>query len=356
MKHFIPLAIILMTNGANASDYLSDGFGLVPAKSVSQQRAAWSGLITGPDGATERAPENAENVLIFVGPKSLVAGADDGHAVSLNFDRHGNLVADGLSVDFRVGSTQMTDPATLNGIGDVLFRPEPTAGSFVAGATLQNRQSLRATYRVTADMNSLILQNRPVERELTFETFVSLSTETLTDKYGNIADDGIGAAMTITHSDGAYTLLSSVVSDGRANSKLLTRDIPKDGRLSTTLGPTQSKEMHLSVKPVGELAPARVTLKAVPKINAVALQAGPFLTSEGHLLNDGAGVSVTIQAASGASATSHGWLLDGQFETVLTLDPQDGPFDVQITTPLGINDTRLVLQPAAIGISQQGAE
>ncbi|SMX31108.1 hypothetical protein [Actibacterium lipolyticum] len=356
MKLLSPIALVLLANNAHAGDFVSDGFGLVPATAISEQRAAWAGLIVRPDGEIQQPPEDAETVLIFVGPKSLVAGVDDGHAVTLNFDRHGNFVADDLPVDFRLGPQRVTDPETRYGIGDVLFRPDPSAGVFLTGATIQERQSARATYRVTADLESIKLQNQPVEGQLSFETFATLSTAPLTDKFGNVANDGVSAKMTITHGDGAFTVLTPVVSDGSAQSKLLTRDIPDGGAMTTTLGLVASAATDLPVQPLGDLVPAELRLWAIPEIEAVAFRAGPILTDAGHLLNDGASVKVTVQGASGASATADGWLLDGTFQTFLTLDPKDGPFEVEFSTPLGTYHKRQSLRAAPGGMALEGAE
>ena len=73
-----------------AESYVSDGFGIVPAEALSDERAAWAGLRIGDKADVVPAGEPA-SILLFVGPKALVAGKDEGHAVALVFDAQGNL-------------------------------------------------------------------------------------------------------------------------------------------------------------------------------------------------------------------------------------------------------------------------
>ncbi len=72
-----------------AQDHASDAFGIVPLSELSEVRAAWSGLRTGADTGVQP-PEPAEKILFLLGPKSLVAGKEQGHAVALILDRRGN--------------------------------------------------------------------------------------------------------------------------------------------------------------------------------------------------------------------------------------------------------------------------
>ena len=84
--------MILAASPLRAQGTVSDAFGILPAAALSPERAAWAGLRSG-DAPQTVAPAPADTVLLFIGPKSLVAGAEDGHAVALAVDRHGNLAA-----------------------------------------------------------------------------------------------------------------------------------------------------------------------------------------------------------------------------------------------------------------------
>lgn len=340
MKACLTAALICLATGARAEGFVSDGFGLVPADALSPERAAWAGLRSGPGSRAVVAPQRPETVLIFVGPKSLVAGRDDGQAVALVLDTDGNLVRDGIPADFSLGDKRMNDPATRHGIAEVRFRPEPVAGQFAAGARVEGRQSTRAGFRVAADLSSVVPEMAAPEAPLEPETVTSLATDRLADRFGNVVEDGAGATMHLTHADGSVTVLTPVVLDGRAEADILTRDLPGGGSLAAMLGAAVSRAVPVGFGPLGSVAPSLVDVRTVPEIGAVSLRVGPVLTDAGYLLNDGAPVRVEVVGTSGKGVAAEGWILDGYFEALLHLDAAEGPFTVTLTTALGTETLR----------------
>jgi hypothetical protein len=102
-----------------------------------------------------------------------------------------------------------------------------------------------------------------------------------------------------------------------------------------SIGPETSEARDFSIVPYGQSDTATLTLWRVPEIGGLGLEIGPFETESGHLLPDGAPVSVVIQSASGRTSNTQGWLQDGKFSTTFAIDAADGPFDIQYSTTLG---------------------
>jgi hypothetical protein len=329
------LVLLLIAPHAAAQGYVTDGFGILPTEALGPERAAWSGLRTGPRGADLFAPEAPDTVLFFLGPKSLTAGADDGHAVALGLDRHGNLVANGTEAAFALGPQRSDGFETRAGIAHSLFRPAPAAGTQLGGASLGARQSARATFRVTADLSDIAPQMRAHSDDIVMETITTLGSAPLSDRFGNPAEDGVSTTITLDHGDSS-TLVTALVTDGRATARLLTRDMPQTVSATMTLGRAVSAPaMNLTVQPMRLMADIPAMLRPLPDIAALQLSVGPVQTDAGYLLNDGAEISVTLEAVSGVQATVTGWLRDGHFDALVPLDPQAGPFHLTITTASG---------------------
>lgn len=326
MIYRLLISLLLIASPAQAQEVLTDAFGIVPASDISETRAGWSDIR--PTG------ETAVTILTFVGPKSLTAGHEEGHAMALLFDRAGNLVRDGEAVQFRIaGETQTTQ--TTDGIADVYFVPAPVAGEFEVGISSGGSQSARAIYRVTADLDSLNPNVVAPSGDLKLETFAEFQTEALVDQFGNAAPSGSGAQIVLTHPDGRFSLTTPNVRNGMLNSNILVRDVTKGGALRASVAGQKSSETAVAVAPMQLAAPTGIRLRAIHSIKAVALAAGPVLTDAGHVLNDGAEVTVSVRGGSGRQITQTGWLRDGFFDTVLAIEPSDLPFEVTFTTILG---------------------
>lgn len=322
-----------------AGETVSDAFGILPEDALSPERAVWAGLRTG-IAPSDVAPEETDAILVFVGPKALVAGKDEGHAVALVLDRHGNLAADGLPVDFVVGEVGMTDPSTRYGIGDVLFTPDPIAGTHAAGAHAGKRQSPRALFRVTADLGSATSSFVDVP-PAPFESVTTLRTNDITDRFGNPVESGAVMPLLLRHEDGDYSSATAVVIDGRAEADVLVRNMESGGPVEVTLAGRSLQGTALDLKPIARANTTEVVVWQIPDLDALGLRIGPIMTGVGHMLTDGAPVSVTATTASGDKANAEGWVQDGYFETMLPLPAASESVEVAFETPIGPETRRV---------------
>lgn len=329
---------LLLAAPAAAEPLVADAFGLVPANALTPDRTAWAGHRLRGHAAETVRPEPPDTIAIFVGPKSLVAGKDIGHAVALATDRHGNLAVDGLAGRFTLGES-LRSASTRHGIADIRFRPSTRAGIYIAGAEILGRQSPRATFRVTADLASLGSATVTPPSPATRETVVTLVTAPLADRFGNPAEDGTAATLTLTEPGGA-SFLPAPVLDAQARARLLIRDM-EGGTVTATIANIGTTGETLDLAPLTYGGPVEAQLWPVAEIGALGLRIGPITTTAGHLLNDGAPISVVLTDRNGLSRRAEGWLRDGMFEANLPLDPAAGPFALRISTALGAVNTSL---------------
>ena len=325
---------------------LADAFGLVPRSILSEERAAWAGVRLSNAAAEIVPPEAPETVSIFIGPKSLVAGADRGHAVALVVDRHGNLAEDGLTARFMLGGESF-ETATRDGVADVLFEPSTTAATYVAGAEVAGRQSTRASYRVTADLASLGPARVLPEAEAPSETVLDLTSDSLADRYGNRAEDGTLATILVAGADEA-TMIAAPVRDARVRGDLLLRDT-RGGRITATIANRTDAGGAVRLAPAGYAGPVEVALWPLPEIGALGMRVGPVVTTDGYLLTDGAPVEVAV-TAPGVTLRVEGWLRDGAFQSVLPVDAASGPFNVKVLTALGLQVSAVEPRPLELRV------
>lgn len=326
----IPLAWIaamLLCPAAWATDMHSDAFGILPARELSDARASWA--------EADQRPTRVDNIYFFVGAKSLVAGQDIGHAVALLIDAAGNLVQDGSRAGFTLGRDRMI-AETRRGVADILYQPPTEAGEYVAGVSSGATQSSRATFRVTADLRSVSPSVAPQDAPARIEAFTAFASQDLTDQFGNTPPSGLGAQVVVQHQDGSFSISTPVIRDGRAGANLLMRDIAAAGQTQLSLLESRSGSTEFAIQNNHLAAPTQVQIWEVPEIQAIGVEAGPVLSSEGHALTDGAPIRLDIRDASGVSYTRMGWIRDGRFRTVVPLTAANAPFEVRVETPLDI--------------------
>ena len=324
------LALLLTAQMASAQDVTTDAFGILPTMQLGE-RANWAGLRQSPNGGgTLHEATSTDAVILFVGPKSIVAGIEPGHAVALGLDVFGNMVGR-AQTDFNLGFGQTFSVETHDGIADVLFTPPPQAGVFLAGAEIDGVQSARADYRVTAHLATVQPQFANVAANVLPETFGEIATTQLADAYGNIVDDGVGLSFILIDDTGATTFIPSVVSDSVASSVLLARGLsgPITGQL--TLAGSATDDLSFEVDEMVLVDVGTFAIWAEPAIDAVQIRLGPLATSNGYLVPDGTAGLVEVTAVSGARLSAQGWVLDGYLSFVLMLSPNAGPFEVSLT-------------------------
>ncbi|MDE9450234.1 hypothetical protein J3R80_07090 [Aliiroseovarius sp. Z3] len=346
------LAILLSVFAApaTAQDHVSDAFGILPAEALSTDRAAWAGLRDGGTFVMTKAG-GAHGLLIFVGPKALVAGRDDGHAVALAFDAFGNLVQ-GARAGFSLEANGLIGADVRDGIADVLFWPEPVAGTFAAGVSIGDLQSPRALYLVTADLASVVPAIEPAAN-LEAETVSTFSSAELRDRYGNPVEDGTGTTLLLTHDDGSTTLLSAPVRETRAEATVLVRDVAAGGALDLTIA-TASASAEVGLDAFTGASQPDILVWSMDDIGAIGLRIGPLTTGSGYLLTDGALVEVAV-TAGGETVAALGWVQDGYFETILRRPSGVASLEVAFTTALG-SEQRVVTVRDTAPATIRGAE
>ena len=320
-----------VASSASAETYVADAFGILPTTAVSEDRAAWAGL-QNHDGPVLVEPDESDSVLVFVGPKALVAGQDRAHAVALSFDRHGNLVQNESAV-FSIETGAQLSARVTDGIADVQFMPEPTAGDYASGATVGGVQSARAIYRVTADLSS-VSPTPDGAPTLRAEMFTTLSSTALQDKFGNPVEDGIGTTLLLSHENGETSLLSAPVREAKAEAILLARDLEAEGTLLLNLA-SASGTGSFDFRPVEAQTSPRLQLWEVPEIDAIGVRLGPVMTTAGHLLTDGAAVEIILSDDAGTRVEASGWLQDGYFEAIVHRPSEAERLMVTFDTPIG---------------------
>ena len=314
-----------------ADEHVSDAFGILPVEALSTDRAAWSGLRSGAETLVTD-PDKSDVVLIFVGPKALVAGRDDGHAVALAFDTFGNLVQ-GARASFSLETNGLIGADVRDGIANILFQPAPVAGTFAAGVSIGNLQSPRALYLVTADLASVVPAMEPAPG-LEAEKISTFSSAELRDRYGNPVEDGTGTTLTLTHDDGSTTLLFAPVREARSETTMLVRDIGAGGSLRLELA-TAGVSTEVGFEALKGASPTNALVWAMDEIGSIGVRIGPVTTDAGFLLTDGSPVEVTV-TSNGEAVGTRGWLRDGYFESVLRRPSGDEFVEVAFTTALGL--------------------
>ncbi|MBD3679864.1 MAG: hypothetical protein HUJ27_15875 [Rhodobacteraceae bacterium] len=338
-------ALLSMTHEALAEGaFTTDAFGLFPTDEARDGRDAWAGLVEAVDPekaeASLIAPGEVETVLFFLGPKSLVAGKDEAHAVTVVLDALGNLVPDGTGSDFTLGPKRVEE-TTRSGIADHLFRPDPVARIYHAGVGAGRRQSNRATYRVVSDIASVQPVVAPSAEAMRTEQFHQFASAPLADRFGNPVEDGIALQAILSHPGGMHGLASATVLDARAETTILTRDMPPAGSVHLALGAMSSGADPLRVDPVRQSGELEATAMPLADIDAVEITVGPFLTDMGHVLNDGAPVELTVISAQSVEAGYTGWLRDGMISAMFPISPRDFPIRLEVMSPLGTNTLAL---------------
>lgn len=335
------LALLLAFSScpAVAGEFAADAFGLFRTAEANGSRGTWAGYRTssGSGGPRYHAPGAPDRLLIVVGPKSLVAGKDKGHAVAILLDRHGNLVADGTPVNLRIGE-ETVGVVTRTGIAEYLFLPRPIAREITCGASAGERQSPRAMVRVVPDIGSIVPELAEMPQDIPYEAFFEIPTGRLTDRFGNSADDGTAVSVRLDHEDGLHSLATTTVSRGRAETRFLSRDIGGASTAVASFGANSSALKNTVVRRPHPIAEPDVIVELLPAIAALRITVGPFLTGDGHALGDGARVLIDAADRNGGHHVAMGWTLDGYVSAMLPIAAPDDIEWLAITSPLGRMD------------------
>ncbi|WP_435256746.1 hypothetical protein ACSBLW_11425 [Thioclava sp. FR2] len=342
-----------------AEEFISDGFGLVPRFAAGEERGHWSGLQGSENNEMFSTslvmPEAVDTVMVLFGPKSLVAGQDEGHGVSIAVDRHGNLAADGLAVEFRLGDETRAGNPTRYGIGDLIFAPATRSGTYAAGAEVDSRQSPRALFRVTADLRSVELNIAP-QPQVEPEQILPLATEPLRDRYGNPVEDGTALMLLVEHPSEAskgpggevldVSVLSARSVGGVGHAEILTRDMPPEALAQMVLATSRSATRKLDIAQVRLAHAPELRLWAREDTPELRLRVGPLVTDAGHLLYEGAEIALRITAPDQREVSLTGWASDGYLWIDVPMAAQDAPYRIVIESAFGSSEATLSPGPA----------
>lgn len=333
------LAAVLLAPPALAEPLVSDAFGLYDPAISAAERQDWAGLTTG-GAAKVIAPGDPAELLIFAGPKSSVAGKDPSHVVAIVVDQFGNLVADGtpavVSVDGAPTETEVT-----GGIADLLLPPRTKAEDLFVGVTAGPRQSPQAMLSIVADIASIRPEVADAAATITADTAFEVHSTSLTDRYGNLVPQGTGASVLIQHADGSYSLASGMAIQNTGLTRFIARDIPGPATATMTLGPHSSDPVPLLIRPPNSAGLPALELESLAAIGALRLTLGPFLTTDGYALADGAQVSVTADLADGSEITETAWVRDGEASLLLPIADPAAVTHLSLLSPLGPMDLTL---------------
>lgn len=329
------LLVVLIAQPATAEPLISDAFGLYDRETAGADRPNWAGWIGGGAGA-RIAPQAPDQLIIFAGPKSIVAGKDPGHVVAIGVDRFGNLIEDGTTATVTVsGAARLTE--TTGGIADILIAPRPYAEDLFVGVTIGQRQSPKAMLSVVADIDSIRPGLAGPIPEVVSESRFEVVSAPLVDRFGNPVPQGTGAQVLLRHGD-SYSLGQGLAPSDRALIRFIARDIFGPATATMTLGAQSSEAVALSIRtpvPAGNPALERESLNAIA---AQRLTIGPFLTTDGYALADGAPVSVTFALINGAQVDDAAWVRDGEISLLLPFADPDAVVKLTVQSPLGAMD------------------
>jgi hypothetical protein len=324
---------------ALAEPMVTDAFGIYTPSPDQAARNTWAGyseIIT--DQAMQvktTKPTATQDVLFYLGPKSLIAGGHAGEAMTLVLDTYGNLVADGAEVTITTGHHSAI-VSTKAGVAALFYKPGTIAGQFHAGAGVGSQQSERAEYQVVPDLAGInpTWPDTPAPMAL-FEDYTDLKTAPLADEFGNGILDGAGGVIHVDHSDGQVTLLPFVSAQGIGQARMLTRDIPGDGQLSLNFERRTSPILQFDMDDPKASGILQIHAITDAETASTKLRLGPFLTTEGHALNDGSQVKVKLTTSDGKVLHQSGWILNGLVTVTFLMDGKSFPLDVEVTSPLG---------------------
>ena len=333
---------LLLAAPAGAGPLVSDAFGLFdPA--TDPDRAVWSGWTS----AGPVAPGAPDRIVIHAGPKSLVAGKDRGHVVAVIVDRAGNLVADETRATITVAGARH-DTRTARGVAHRLLPPDAQARELFVGATVGDRQSPRAMLQVVADVGSIRPEIAAPLPDVQAETLFQIASSPLTDRFGNPVPDGVGASILVSHADGSHSLAFGPTLSDRVQARLIARDISGPAEAVLTLGAHGSAPIPLAITPPVAAGRPPVVITRLPALAALRVTLGPFLTTDGYTLADGAGVTLSARLADGTILTDSAFAQDGSVSLLLPLSDPGAVTGLHVSTPLGLLDLSADWQTAGM--------
>ncbi len=345
---------LLVAPPAWAEPLVSDAFGLYDPASAAPGRRDWAGMTVG-KSLTEIAPKGPDRLLIYAGPKSLVAGKDRGHVVAIVVDRFGNLVADGTAATITLSGAAV-QTVIKGGIADLLVPPRTKAEDVFVGVTAGDRQSPQAMLTSVAEIASIHPAIQTPLPDVASDTAFEVRSTALVDRYGNPVPKGTGASVILQHADGSYSVGMGQALQNSALVRFIARDIPGPAQSRMTIGAQSSPPVPITIHAPAPSGLPVVEMELLPAIGAVRVTLGPFLTTEGYALTDGAQVTVTAAFANGPEVAESAWVQDGEVNLLLPIADPGAVTRVALLSPLGPMDVTAAWLARAAQVSETAAK
>lgn len=351
MKQMLFAALLCAPQMCLAETIQLDAFGIFPSDQDSD-RLNWAGVTHQleddqyVEGRTD--PDQIEQLDLVFGQKTIEKGRSEAHMVVLLFDAHGNLVTEGVSFDLVAADGRQT-VLSDRGIVERLVAADDAFGEQFAWAShaegARVRQSERALYRVVPSLDGMdAVLDLPVEN-IGPEQVFNVGAQGADGSGHTAILDGIATLVLLRDVDETYSLIPGTWIGGTHQARVLTRDLY--GSLDVVLHhPNLSSPSEtLVVSEAEHVGPLQINAVTFDDIAATRLTVGPFVSSLGYQLLDGAAVSIKVEDATGAQEVAQAWILDGLIE--VTIGSASAPFSLEVTSALGLQRFEDVVPEAA---------
>jgi hypothetical protein len=261
----------------------------------------------------------------LVGPRSITANGKDRSMITvLLTDEHGNPTAEDTPVRIRAlqpggGFTSQTvrtahllawawlESGTRAGRTTVVVTAEDAYGP---EATLLEVAGRPAPFTVTAIPATLPADGRQL---------VTLRTDTLRDRYGNILPDGMLVTFIVESPDGTRRSIPAQIIDGAAEAPLQAPRTP--GRLTiwATLYGSESEPVSVTFTPGPAVDDIPLAAEIDTEAGTLLLEAGPLLGAQGQYVPDGTPVQFSLIDVDGQRQQMSGSAENGYASVMVRL-------------------------------------
>ncbi len=274
-----------------------------------------------------------EPITPLVAPKTLVVGGDEtSMGVVVPFDAFGNLVQNGTAITYTVrrpDETQARLPTTIQyGVGWRDIGSGWTAGETAVVAEVGTANSSSAAVR---EVPKAVRQIELADMDTTFRadgrTRISLQTEPLHDRFGNLLADGLIVEFVVL-GEKSTSRLTGIVIGGVAETTLLAPTDPQKMRVTARIGDRMSAPLTLEFTQY--VRPFAMTLQADETQNALIVASETL--QNGAIVPDGSiGRILLVQDGRLVREISAETTQGRITETIYLSDPLDGTYTVFLT-------------------------
>lgn len=294
--------------------------------------------------------EPVDPVTPLVGPRTIIAdGAHWGTAVAIPFDAHGNPVAEGTPVQFRLvrpdARAEAIDApvrhlvawgrifsATAAGRTTVVVRAGEARGP---EASLVETPGWPAPFTLSASPRGLPADGRQL---------VTLRTAPIADRYGNQMLDGTLVTFVAEAPGGAPRLIPAYTIDGVAEAQLQAPAEPGSVTVRATLYGVESLPLRLAFAPGPAVGAFPVRAAVDEASGTLLIEAGPLLGELGQLAHEGTVVRLSLAGPGGSARTLTAATADGRARLELRLaELAPGPYRLEARAGAGAGQAQFTV-------------